>query len=79
MTVRTISLWLDDDATHALAVLTRDGESRAEAIRVAVLDTARRRTYELAAADAALIAGDERDRREVRAVQDMMEVLSPER
>ena len=79
MTARRISLWLDDDVTRALAVLTRDGASRSEAIRAAVVETARRRTYERAAVDAARIAGDERDRREVSAVRAVMEASSAER
>ena len=76
---RAISLRLDEDATRALAVLMRDGKSRSEAIREAVVDTARRRMYETAAADAARIAADDGDRREVAEVQALMETLSEER
>ena len=49
------------------------GEGKAEAIREAVVDTARRRLYEIAAADAARVGADEGDRREVAAVQALME------
>ena len=76
---RPISLRLDEEATRALELLMRDGKSRSEAIREAVVDTARRRRYELAAADAARVGADEGDRREVAAVQALMEELSEER
>ena len=76
---RAISLRLDEDAARALELLMRDGKSRSEAIREAVVDTARRRLYEIAAADAARVGADEDDRREVAAVQALMEALSEER
>jgi Arc/MetJ-type ribon-helix-helix transcriptional regulator len=75
---RAISLRLDQEAARALELLMRDGKSRSEAIREAVVDTARRRLYELAAADAARVAADENDRREVAAIQALMEALSEE-
>ena len=76
---RAISLRLDEEAARALEFLMRDGESRSEAVREAVIDTARRRLYEVAAADAARVAADQNDRREVAAVQALMEALSEER
>ena len=79
MPERAISLRLDDDASRALALLMQDGTSRSDAIRAAVVETAGRRLYELAAADAARIAADEGDRREVSEVQALMEALSEER
>ncbi len=78
MAERAISLRLDEGAASALELLMRDGKSRSEAIREAVVDTARRRLYELAAADAARVAADENDRREVAEVQALMEALSEE-
>jgi Arc/MetJ-type ribon-helix-helix transcriptional regulator len=74
-----ISLRLDAEAARALELLMRDGKSRSEAIREAVVDAARRRVYDLAAADAARVASDEGDRREVAEVQALMEALSEER
>jgi Arc/MetJ-type ribon-helix-helix transcriptional regulator len=74
-----ISLRLDEEAERALELLMRRGRSRSEAIREAVVETARRRVYELAAADAARIAADEDDRREVAEVQALLEALSEER
>jgi Arc/MetJ-type ribon-helix-helix transcriptional regulator len=74
-----ISLRLDAEAEHALELLMRSGKSRSDAIREAVVETARRRVYELAAEDAARIAADEDDRREVAEVQALLEALSEER
>ena len=76
---RAISLRLDEEATRGLELLMRDGKSRSVAIREAVVDTARRRLLEIAAADAARVGADEDDRREVAAVQALMEELSEER
>ena len=79
MAERAISLRLDEDAAGALELLMRDGKSRSDAIREAIVDTARRRLYEVAQADAARVAADADDRREVAAVQALMEALSEER
>jgi Arc/MetJ-type ribon-helix-helix transcriptional regulator len=79
MAEKAISLRLDEDATRALELLMRDGKSRSEAIREAVVGTARRRLYEIAAADAARVGADENDRREMAALQTLMEELSEER
>jgi Arc/MetJ-type ribon-helix-helix transcriptional regulator len=73
-----ISLRLDEEAARALELLMRSGKSRSEAIREAVVETARRHRYELAAEDAARIAADEDDRREVAEVQALWEALSDE-
>ena len=79
MAGEAISLRLDDEAARALELLMRSGRSRSEAIREAVVETARRRVYELAAADAARVAADEDDRREVAEIQALLEALSEER
>ena len=73
-----ISIRLDDEAERALEFLMGQGKSRSEAIREAVVDTARRRVYDLAAADAARIAADLDDRREVDEVQALWDALSEE-
>ncbi len=39
----TITIRTDEETEHALEVLTRDGSSRSAAIRLAVLEAARRR------------------------------------
>ena len=79
VTERAISIRLDEKATRALELLVRDGKSRSVAIGEAVVDAARRRLHEIAAADAARVGADEDDRREVAAVEALMEALSEER
>jgi hypothetical protein len=71
-----ISVRLDDDAERALRTLEASGLSRSEAIRSALIDSARRlqRRRELAAEVAALEA-DEQDRQEMAAVAALMESL----
>ncbi len=76
---RAISFRPDEEAARALELLMRSGKSRSEAIREALVDTARRRVYEIAAADAARVGADENDRREVAEIQALMEELSEER
>jgi hypothetical protein len=73
---RAISVRLDDDAERALRALEATGLSRSEAIRSALLESARRlqRGKGLAAEVAALEA-DEADREEMLAVAELMESL----
>jgi len=75
---RAISVRLDDDAERALQFLMRSGQSRSEAIRAALIAEARRRKLEIAAADAARVAADPKDRREIAEVQALMEDLRAE-
>ena len=74
--VRAISVRLDDDAERALRALEAAGVSRSEAIRSALVESARRlrRSSELAAEVAALEA-DDADRAEMSAVAALMESL----
>ena len=71
-----ISVRLDDEAERALRALEAAGMSRSEAIRTALITSARRlrRSSELAAEVAALEA-DEGDREEMLAVAGLMESL----
>jgi Arc/MetJ-type ribon-helix-helix transcriptional regulator len=78
MAGEAISLRLDDEAERALELLMRSGKSRSDVIREAVVETARRRVYELAAADAARVAADPDDRREVAEIQALWEALGEE-
>jgi len=73
---RAISVRLDDEAARALRALEAAGISRSEAIRAALIESARRlrRRSELAAEVAALDA-DESDRAEMLAVAGLMESL----
>lgn len=74
-----ISLRLDREAEEALAFLMRDGKSRSEAIRDALVTAARQQLVEQAAADAARVAADPEDVREVATVRALMEALRAER
>ncbi|MPY92181.1 MAG: ribbon-helix-helix protein, CopG family [Acidimicrobiia bacterium] len=73
---QAISVRLDDDALRALRALEAAGMSRSEAIRSALVESARRlrRSSELAAEVAALEV-DEADRAEMLAVAGLMESL----
>ncbi len=75
MAERAISVRLDESAERALEFLMRNGESRSEAIRAALIAEARRRLLALAADDAARVAADPEDRREIAEVQALMEAL----
>jgi Arc/MetJ-type ribon-helix-helix transcriptional regulator len=73
---QAISVRLDDEAERALRSLEAAGLSRSEAIRSALIESARRvqRRSDLAAEVAALEA-DEADREEMHAVAGLMESL----
>ena len=73
---QAISVRLDDEAERALRTLEASGLSRSEAIRSALVDSARRlrRSAELAA-EVAELEGDETDRAEMTAVAQLMESL----
>ena len=73
---KAISVRLDDEAVQALRALEAAGMSRSEAIRSALVASARhlRASKELAAEVAALEA-DEADRDEMLAVAELMEAM----
>jgi len=75
-----ISVRLDDEAERALRSLEAAGLSRSEAIRSALIDSARRmqRRSELAAEVAALEA-DDADREEMFEIASLMESLRASR
>lgn len=74
--VRAISVRLDEDAERALRLLEAGGLSRSEAIRSALIDTARRLQGRAdLAAEAAELEADETDRREMLDVAELMETL----
>jgi hypothetical protein len=58
--------------------VTRDDKTQSGAIHDALVESARRRNLEALAADAARVAADENDRREIVAVQALMESLREE-
>ena len=73
---QAISVRLDDDAEQALRALEASGLSRSEAIRVALVESARRlrRSSELAA-EVARLEADDADRAEMTAIAQLMESL----
>ena len=76
---QAVSVRLDDEAVGALNRLTSTGLSQSEAIRSALIDTARR-LYDMdsLAAEARVLEADEIDRAEMLAVAELMESLRAE-
>ena len=73
---RAISVRLDDEADKALRTLEASGMSQSEAIRSALLNSARRlRGSKELAAEVAALEADPDDRTEMLAVAEMMESL----
>jgi Arc/MetJ-type ribon-helix-helix transcriptional regulator len=73
---QAISVRLDEEAERALRSLEAAGMSRSEAIRSALIDSARRlRWRSELAAEAAALEADDVDRQEMLAVASLMEAL----
>jgi Arc/MetJ-type ribon-helix-helix transcriptional regulator len=71
-----ISVRLDDEAARALRALEAAGMSRSEAIRSALIESARRVQRRSAlAAEVAALEADDADREEMRAIADLMESM----
>jgi Arc/MetJ-type ribon-helix-helix transcriptional regulator len=70
-----VSLRLDDEATRALDELTKDGTSRSEAVREALVVAARKRRSDELRAEAERLAADPVDRAEMKALMEFMESL----
>jgi Arc/MetJ-type ribon-helix-helix transcriptional regulator len=75
---KIISFRLDREAIRALRVLTGEGRTQSEAIRAALLEAAAHRDRSALAAEAAALADDEADRREMSEVAALMESLRAE-
>jgi hypothetical protein len=71
----TITFRPDEDASRALAVLTRDGTSLSLAVRAALIEAARRQAAAALRAEAEELAVDEADRAESMQVLRDMETL----
>lgn len=71
----TITFRPDEDATRALAVLTRDGTPVSTAVRAALIDAARERARTMLREEATTLAADEDDRAEAAQVLRDMETL----
>ena len=73
---KAISVRLDDDAVQALRALEAAGMSRSEAIRSALVESARRlRSRRELAAEVAALEADQADRDEMLAVAELMEAM----
>lgn len=70
---RAISIRLDAEAEQALDALTASGTSRSAAVRLAVIEAARRLRRDSVAGEAAALADDEADRAEMAEVRELME------
>jgi hypothetical protein len=71
----TITFRPDEDASRALAVLTRDGTPISVAVRSALIEAARRTAAAAVRAEAEELAADEADRAEAAQVLRDMETL----
>ena len=71
----TITFRPDEDASRALAVLTRDGTSVSMAVRAALIEAARRQAAAALRAEAEELAVDEADHAESMQVLRDMETL----
>ncbi len=71
----TITFRPDEDASRALAVLTRDGTPISTAVRAALIEAARRKAAAAIRAEAEELAADEADRAEAMQVLRDMETL----
>lgn len=71
----TITFRPDEDATRALAVLTRDGTPVSTAVRAALIDAARERARTMLRQEATTLAADEDDRAGAAQVLRDMETL----
>jgi hypothetical protein len=71
----TITFRPDEDATRALAVLTRDGTPVSAAVRAAIIEAAGRKAAAAVRAEAEELAADETDRAEAMQVLRDMETL----
>lgn len=71
----TITFRPDDDASRALAVLTRDGTAVSAAVRAALIEAARHRAGAALRAEAEALLADDADRAESAQVLRDMETL----
>jgi len=75
---RAISVRLDEEAQRALERLMQNGKSQSAAIRDALIDAARLRLIEQAAADAKRIANDPEEQRELAEIRALFNQIDAE-
>ena len=71
----TITFRPDEDASRALAVLTRDGTPVSAAVRAALIEAAQHKAAQVLRTEAQKLAADEDDRAEAMQVLRDMETL----
>jgi hypothetical protein len=71
----TLTIRTDPEVDRALAVLTRDGRSRSEAVRAAILDAERARRRATLRAEAESLKGDADDVAASRALAAEMDAI----
>ncbi|MFN2470620.1 MAG: hypothetical protein ABR583_06450 [Gaiellaceae bacterium] len=75
---RSLHVRLDDSSAAALAVVRAGGLTDSEAVRIALREAAARRRVRSAIQDEVRrVAGDERDREEMRIIREQMAELAP--
>jgi SOS response regulatory protein OraA/RecX len=77
MTEKAVSVRLDAEAQRALSQLMARGASQSQAIRQALLDSARAAWMEQARADAERIGNDPDDRALMAEIREYMDELAP--
>ena len=77
MAEKAISVRLDAEAQRALDRLMEAGVSQSEAIRQALIDTARERRREQVRADAERVGNDPADRAVIAEIHEYMDELAP--
>ena len=75
---RSLHVRLDDASVAALEIVRGDGLSDSEAVRTALRESASRRRVRSAIRDEVRrLAGDERDREEMRIIREQLAELAP--
>jgi Arc/MetJ-type ribon-helix-helix transcriptional regulator len=75
---RSLHVRLDDSSAAALDVISNEGLSDSEAVRLALREAAgRRRARSTMVAEVKRLVADDADRAEMRAVRDQMAELAP--
>jgi hypothetical protein len=75
---RSLHVRLDDSSVAALKIISSDGLSDSEAVRMALREAgARRRTRSSIVAEVQRLAADEADRVEMQTIREQMAALAP--
>jgi hypothetical protein len=76
---RSLHVRLDDSSAAALSVISNEGLSDSEAVRIALREAAaRRRSRSSIVAEVERLAADDADRAEMRVIREQMAELAPD-